>query len=194
MNELTSLALELQAFCDQRNWQVCIIGGLAVQHWGEPRFTKDVDLTLLTGFGNEEPFIDQFLAAYESRLPDAKAFAQNRRILLLRSTSGIGIDISLGGLDFETEAVQRARPIELEKGAFVRICTAEDLIVFKAFADRPQDHLDIKGILTRQGTRNLNWKYILKHLAVLCELKESPDIIPRLERAKKQIAATEPAS
>ncbi len=194
MNELTALALELQEFCAQRNWQVCIIGGLAVQHWGEPRFTKDVDLTLLTGFGNEGPFIDELLAAYESRLPDARAFALSHRILLLRSASGIGIDISLGGLDFETAAVTRAKAIELEPGAFVRICTAEDLIVFKAFADRPQDHLDIKGILTRQGTRNLDWKYIHKHLVVLCELKESPDIIPKLERAKKEIAATEPAS
>jgi hypothetical protein len=34
MNELTALALELQNFCEEREWKFCIIGGLAVQHLG----------------------------------------------------------------------------------------------------------------------------------------------------------------
>lgn len=72
MNELTRLALELQTFCEARKWSFCIIGGLAVQHWGEPRFTKDVDITLLTGFGKEEAFVDDLLAVYESRIKDAR--------------------------------------------------------------------------------------------------------------------------
>lgn len=109
MNELTSLALELQSFCECRNWRFCLIGGLAVQHWGEPRFTKDVDMTLLTGFGNEEPFIRQWLAHYESRVPDGADFALSNRVLLLRSAEGIGIDIALGALPFEESAIARAK-------------------------------------------------------------------------------------
>ena len=101
MNELTSLALELQSFCEQRNWRFCLIGGLAVQHWGEPRFTKDVDMTLLTGFGNEEPFIAEWLASYESRVPDPASFALCNRVLLLRSSAGIGIDIALGATNLD---------------------------------------------------------------------------------------------
>jgi hypothetical protein len=31
---------------------------LAVQRWGEPRITLDVDLTVLAGYGGERPFID----------------------------------------------------------------------------------------------------------------------------------------
>jgi hypothetical protein len=100
MNELTSLALELQSFCHVRDWQFCLIGGLAVQHWGEPRFTKDVDMTLLTGFGNEEIFISEWIAKYESRVPDPADFALRNRVLLLRSPAGIGIDIALGALPF----------------------------------------------------------------------------------------------
>ena len=132
MNELTSLALELQSFCEQRNWRFCLIGGLAVQHWGEPRFTKDVDMTLLTGFGNEEPFIAEWLASYKSRVPDPASFALCNRVLLLRSSSGIGIDIALGALPFEESAIAHAKRIELEPGAYLRICSAEDLIVMKA--------------------------------------------------------------
>ena len=181
MNELTSLALELQSFCEQRNWRFCLIGGLAVQHWGEPRFTKDVDMTLLTGFGNEEPFIDPWLASYESRVPEPASFAACNRVLLLRSSAGIGIDIALGALPFEESAIARAKLIELEPGAYLRICTAEDLIVMKAFADRPQDRIDLRGILVRQGTGNLDWKHIWDHLTPLAEVKEAPEILSHLK-------------
>ena len=36
-------------------------GGLAVQRWGEPRLTRDADLTLLTGFGKEARFASALL-------------------------------------------------------------------------------------------------------------------------------------
>lgn len=181
MNELTSLALELQSFCEHRNWRFCLIGGLAVQHWGEPRFTKDVAMTLLTGFGNEEPFITQWLANYESRVPDAANFALCNRVLLLRSSAGIGIDIALGALPFEESAIANAKRIELEPGAHLKICTAEDLIVMKAFADRPQDRMDLRGILVRQGPGNLDWKYVWEQLTPLVEVKEAPEIITHLK-------------
>ena len=44
---------DVQLFCLERHWQFCFIGGVAVQRWGEPRLTQDVDLTVLTGVGNE---------------------------------------------------------------------------------------------------------------------------------------------
>lgn len=54
MNSLAGVleaAAELQTFCTQQRWRSCVIGGLAVQRWGTPRFTQDADLTLLTGNG-----------------------------------------------------------------------------------------------------------------------------------------------
>jgi hypothetical protein len=191
MNELTSLALELQSFCEQRNWRFCLIGGLAVQHWGEPRFTNDVDMTLLTGFGNEEPFITQWLANYESRVPDATNFALSNRVLLLRSSAGIGIDIALGALPFEESAIANSKTVELEPGARLRICSAEDLIVMKAFADRPQDRLDLRGILVRQGTTNLDWKHIWEQLTPLVEIKECPEILSHLKMLLQEARRSE---
>jgi hypothetical protein len=186
MNELTVLALELQAFCEARKWRFCLIGGLAVQHWGEPRFTRDVDMTLLTGFGNEEPFVHEWLAHYQSRVEDPVTFALANRVLLLRSAAGIGIDIALGGLPFEEDAVARANAVELEQGAMLRICTAEDLIIMKAFADRPQDRLDVRGILVRQGPENLDWRRIWKELTPLAEIKGAPGILAHLKELKDE--------
>ena len=56
MLEVIRAAHELQLLCTAESWRFCLIGGLALQRWGEPRETIDVDLTLLTGFGEEDRF------------------------------------------------------------------------------------------------------------------------------------------
>jgi len=188
MNELSQLAAELGYFCDKRGWRSCVIGGFAVQHWGEPRMTMDVDLSLLTGLGEEEDFVDEFLRHYDGRLPDARNFALQNRVLLLRHSSGVGIDIALAALPFEESAVGRSVIIEVEPSCFVRLCTAEDLIVMKAFADRVIDWHDVRGIIVRQGLGNLDWNYINKQLAPLCEAKEQPEIVGRLQLLRQELA------
>ena len=65
VNALFRAAADAQAFCAAHAWRSCVIGGLAVQRWGEPRQTRYVDLTLLAGIGGEEAFIDQILAHFE---------------------------------------------------------------------------------------------------------------------------------
>ena len=96
MNPLFAAAAEIQAFCVVHGWRTALIGGLAVQRWGEPRQTRDVALTLLTGLGGEERFVDPLLAHYRSRVADARQFALGRRVVLIETTAGIPIDISLG--------------------------------------------------------------------------------------------------
>jgi hypothetical protein len=189
LNELARIAVELGDFCSRRRWPFCVIGGFAVQHWGEPRMTMDIDLTLLTGVGSEETFVDGFLKSYEARRPDARSFALQNRVLLLRHPSGVGIDIALGALPFEESAVHRAVTIEVEPRAKIRLCTAEDLIVMKAFADRPIDWKDISGVIVRQGESALDWRYIRQHLKPLCEAKEQPDIFDRLEALRSEVRA-----
>ena len=180
MIELVKSAAELQAFCDRRGWGFCFIGGLALQHWGEQRLTRDVDATLLTGFGNEESYIDPLLERFHARVPEAREFARRNRVLLLESSDGIPLDIALGALPFEAEAVRRSRLVLLGGDVPLRLCSAEDLVVMKAFADRGRDWLDIEGVLIRQGT-GLDWEYLLVQLRPLVEAKEAADILPRLE-------------
>ncbi|MBI4582010.1 MAG: hypothetical protein HY718_20095, partial [Planctomycetes bacterium] len=152
---------------------------LAVQRWGRPRFTHDLDLTLLTGLGTETPYIHELLAEFSSRIPDAERFALVNRVLLLSSSEGIPIDIALGGMPFEERMVERATDFRYTKDALLCTCSGEDLVVLKAFADRPQDWVDIEGVLIRQQAA-LDRRYILENLGPLCELKESPEIVDKL--------------
>lgn len=179
MNPIFAAALELQDFCRNRGWRFCFIGAVAVQRWGEPRLTLDVDLTLLTGFGTEAPFVDVLLAAFKARLPDARGFALQHRVLLLEANNAVPLDVSLGAMPFEERTVERATEFAIGEGRSLWTCSAEDLIVFKAFAGRDKDWLDIEGIVERQAAgldRNLIWR----ELQPLLELKQSEETAPRL--------------
>jgi hypothetical protein len=179
MIELFHLAQQIQTLCEKHAWKFCFIGGVALQRWGEPRVTKDVDLTVLTGFGDEEPYIQVFLQHFEARIPHADRFALQNRVLLLKSSENIGIDLSLGGLDFEALAIQRSSLHEFLPGIVLRTCSAEDLIIYKAFAARPRDWIDVEGIIIRlQG--NLDWPYVYEQLTPLVTLKEQPEILEKL--------------
>jgi hypothetical protein len=75
VNPIFQAAVDLQEFCVGQGWRYCVIGAVAVQRWGEPRLTQDVDLTILTDFGSEERWIDALLGRFEARRPDARDFA-----------------------------------------------------------------------------------------------------------------------
>jgi hypothetical protein len=167
-----------------RRWKFCVIGGLAVQRWGEPRATQDADLTLLTPFGEEDQFVIPLLERFQGRRPDALAFALAHRVLVIRASNGKDVDISLGGLRFEIAMLKRAIPFEFAPGLVLPTCSAEDLFVMKAFAARPLDWIDAEGIAARQGGK-LNTRYVLRHLSELCALKQTPEIVRRARELLK---------
>jgi hypothetical protein len=181
MNALFGAALELQEYFEARQWRFCFIGGLAVQRWGEPRLTLDVDCTLLTGFGNEARYVDALLEVFAGRVPDPRAFALANRVLLLRGLSQVPLDVSLGAMPFEERCVERASRFAIGDTQSLLTCSAEDLIVFKAFAGRPRDWLDVETTIVRQR-HALDVDTIWRELLPLLELKEDAETQPRLER------------
>jgi len=136
----------VQRSLEQSGWHFCFIGGVANFRWGAPRLTDDLGLTLLTGFGEEPRFVAALLDGFESRIPDAAGFAATNRVVLLRTPDGFGLDVALGAMPFEARTITRSSLAELVPGAVLRTCSAEDLVVHKAFAARPQDWADIEGV------------------------------------------------
>ncbi len=160
-----------------------------LSHWGlggESRFTKDIDLVVFSGFGDEGQFIDPLLKAFSARYPDADTFARSNRIVLLSSREGVGIDLSLGGLPFEKSMLSRAKRIEVLTGVEVRTATAEDIIVMKSIAARPIDVKDIEGILATQGS-SLDFDYIRHWLADLAELWIETDLLGIFEQTVQSV-------
>jgi hypothetical protein len=126
-----------------------IIGGIAVSLLGRPRSTQDIDaLAILPE--------SQWDAAVKSaaqfgiipRIDGVLEFAHRSRVLLMRHIeTEVDLDITFGGLPFEELAVKNAQRREIA-GVQVNLPRVEDLLVMKAFAQRPKDLEDIRGLLT----------------------------------------------
>jgi len=181
MLDLVECAADFQAFLESRGVNFAFIGGVANLRWGSARFTHDVDLSVFTGFEHETEFIADVLAHFEPRHPDAAKFAQQARVLLISGKGNIPIDIGLAGFPYEEDALGRATYETLSEGVKLRVVSAEDLILMKAFAGRLQDWADIEKVIERQG-KTLDRALILRVAEGLAELKDDDRLVPELER------------
>lgn len=178
MNLIFAAALEVERVVRAAAFPFCFIGGVAVQRWGQPRMTADVDLTVVTGFGGEERYVDALLVSFRGRIGDAREFALRHRTLLLAASNGVHIDVALGAMPFEEHAVERASSFAISDDESITTCSAEDLVVHKAFAGRDKDWGDLRGIVVRQP--RLDQALIWRELLPLLELREDTSTEARL--------------
>lgn len=126
------------------------------------------------------------LAGFKPRNPDAREFALRNRVLLLRSSANVGIDVALGGLPFEERCVERASDWTFSRNLVLHTCSAEDLVILKAFAGRAQDWIDVETVLVRQR-RALDWRLILGELKPLLDLRETPENLEKLRQLRSKV-------
>jgi hypothetical protein len=100
----------VQQLLGKLDHQGVIIGGVAVSLLARPRTAADIDAVVLVSMDD----LGKVLACAAEvgitpRIDDAESFAHRSRVLLLRHTSsGVDIDLSLGLLPFEVEAIERS--------------------------------------------------------------------------------------
>ncbi|MFH0937770.1 MAG: hypothetical protein V1899_00565 [Planctomycetota bacterium] len=182
----------IEAAAEILDWAVAqkipayLIGGMAVQRWGEPRLTRDVDVSLFIGFGNEQIVIRELLKHFRPRRDGMEEFALQNRVVLLHATNGAPLNVALGAFVFEEESAKRASPYMYTSESALLTCSAEDLVIMKVFAGRPIDVIDVERILIRQG-KALNLRHIRHWLAMLADLKDDPDLAKPFEDALKKV-------
>lgn len=169
-NPLSPAIKSISLLLKEEDVEGVIIGGLAASLLGRPRFTNDIDLVILDIDDRLPEFIEKLQKfGLESRIKDSVDFARQSRMLLMRhKESGINIDISMGIMPFEREAVSRSK-IESAFGLEVPLPSPEDLIIFKAISKRPQDLEDIKAIIARNPNLDTD--------RVLLVIREFADIL-----------------
>jgi len=187
VNKLITAAEQVQRVLDSAAIPFCFIGGFAAQRHAEPRVTRDVDVSILTGLGNEAVVIDTMLAAFAPRRDDARAFAKRYRVLLLRNIDDIGIDATLTALPFEAEIIARSSPFEFAPGVFLRTCAAEDLLVMKIFAGRPIDWRDVEMILRRYRRQGLDLEAVEARVMPLLQAKDEVSSWDEYQRLLKRV-------
>ncbi len=144
---------------EKKGIQYALIGGLAASIRGKMRATEDVDIVLhcdvLDALSLAESIDDTPL---EPLFPNVSEVIRRSNILPLRhKQTGVTIDLAIGLSGFERQVIERATSVKIAR-RHLQVSTAEDLLLMKLLADRPQDQQDIKGILTAQRNQ-IDWEY-----------------------------------
>ena len=105
--------------------------------------------------------------------------AESALVISVEVAPDMIVDLLAAVLPYEEQAIQRAELIEFEK-LLLPVCTAEDLIIHKAIADRTKDWQDIDGILLRQRGK-LDVGYVHDWLAQFAEALEKPELLTQFE-------------
>lgn len=154
-----------------------VIGGLANIVWGEPRATLDIDVTVWVPDGQLESFVDRVGQSYRVLVDAPLPFIQTARVLPIETTTGVRIDLVLGLLPFEREAIDRARDL-MVAGTQVRFCTPEDLVLMKIISDRDRDLADARALVLRLLPA-LDLHYLEPRIIELARLLKRPAIEER---------------
>jgi predicted nucleotidyltransferase len=180
----------LCAWAESSSVPMLVIGGVAVSMLSKPRTTKDVDAVVWLP---SPPAWDVFLREGEKfgifpRISNALAFAHDARVLLVRhEPSSVPIDLSLGALPFEENAIRRAVRTEVG-GLRVPLPVPDDLIVMKAVAHRARDIADIEAILGAHP--EVDEKWVLSVVREFAEALEAPELMTDLVDVFRKRAPT----
>jgi hypothetical protein len=161
-----------------------VVGGLAVGAWGKARLTRDVDLKILLRRDERQRLLDLLAADYKPFKADLDDMFQHNGIAFVLSPEGVRIDVMLTDIEFDEQIIARAKMIELVPGRPARVCSPEDLIVMKIIAARPQDDIDVAGIIQKQG-ENLDNAYILKWLRDFEQVIDDSTLVQKYQQMRK---------
>lgn len=178
-------AVEVCAFLEDHHFPYAVLGGLALQHWGEPRTTRDVDIVVLVPSDQEDALLQATLQRFRPRMADALSFAKRYRVLLIATSNDVPVDMALGIPGYEEEALRRSSKVSFVGLAPISILSAEDLIIHKCVAGRPRDVEDVERVLIRQRV-NLDLRYIRRWLRDFAAIIEAHDPRAMFEDAVKK--------
>jgi sugar-specific transcriptional regulator TrmB len=127
-----------------------VIGGQAVLVYGEPRLTRDIDITM--GIGVDE--LDRVkkiitIIGLKSLVEKEKEFVERNMVLpTIEKKSGIRVDFIFSFSPYERQAIERAKGVKLGR-SLVRFASLEDVVIHKVIAGRARDFEDVTSILSK---------------------------------------------
>jgi hypothetical protein len=164
-----------------------VIGGVAASLLGKPRLTNDVDWTANV----DESNVESFIKAAESHgitplIKDAAKFAEISSIIpFIHRASNVKVDVAFALAPFELAAIQRGKWVSL-RGYNLPLAAPDDLLIMKAVAHRPKDHLDVHELLLEKFDA-INFRYVRKWIKDYAKAMESPGILSDFNKHVKEV-------
>jgi hypothetical protein len=185
MSNLFITVRTLQARLDKAGIASIIIGGVAIAVWGEPRVTRDVDLKVMLGREEAGRLLTVLAPDYVSLLPDPITALHRQAMLFVQDEAGTRLDLLLADTPYDVLAIQRGRDIEVQSGLTIRVCSPEDLIIYKLISTRPRDHEDAAGVVRRQGDA-LDDLYVLDWLRQFEQALDDSTLVAEYKQLRRK--------
>lgn len=185
MEQLIRSVADLQRRLKEAGVPSVVIGGLAVSAWGEPRLTRDADLKVLARRGERDHILQLLGDLTPLHVDPGEAFRQHG-VAFFQDSAGTRVDVMLAETSFDETAIARARAIEAQPGLPLRVCSAEDLIVYKMVSLRTRDRADVEGIIRRQGDR-LDDQYVERWLRQFEQALDDSTLIDEYRRLRQRL-------
>jgi len=133
-----------------------VIGGQAVLLYGEPRLTKDIDITLGVGLSKLKE-INSIVEKLNLKILVDENFVQNTMVLLaMDEKTGIRVDFIFSFSLYEKQAIKRASDIKFGN-TIVKFASLEDLVIHKIIAGRAIDIEDVRSIILKNPDYNAEY-------------------------------------
>jgi len=175
--------IALQSYLQQNGIASIVIGGVAVAAWGEPRVTRDVDLKIQL----KRQDIDHLLALlsinYVMLSPEPREALRKQALLFIQDKLGTRIDLLLADTHYDDAAIRRGREFEIESGTAFRVCSPEDLIIYKLISTRLRDHEDASSVIRRQGEA-LDDRYVIGWLEQFEKALDDSPLVSEYKRLR----------
>jgi predicted nucleotidyltransferase len=141
-----------------------IVGGQAVLIYGEPRLTRDIDITIGTTIEKLKDILEIAKNLKLKVLPrNPYNFVKETMVLpLLDEKTNLRVDLIFAYSDYEKEALKRVNKIKISN-VYVNYISLEDLIIHKIISGRERDIEDLKTIISKN--KKFDEKYVLKWLS-----------------------------
>src|SRR2546430_9592617 len=97
MPELDDALVELSSWLTENEIRHMVIGGFSVTVWGEPRFTRDFDVTVSVPSDKFGQIIDRICVRFPSLSGDPHKFVTEIRVLQIMGST-VPVDLILSAL------------------------------------------------------------------------------------------------
>ena len=164
---------------------ICL-SGQAVLLYGEPRLTRDIDITLGVDVDKLKNIISLAGDLALKILPEnIETFVRETMVLpVVQEETGIRVDFIFSFSPYERQAIDKARKVRI-LDQDVNFAAPEDVIIHKIVAGRPRDIEDVRGILLKMPEIDL--AYIRQWLNDFSDALDDDEIKKRLESVIKTL-------
>jgi len=191
VSQVADAVLRMDAALRRGGIRYAVGGGLALQHYAEPRFTNDVDLNLSAPFSSAAAVVEALAAVGYRPVAPEESWLPVAGVRLARDGDDVVVDLFFAFDPYHDLLLERAVTFPMAHDGMttpIPFLSADDLVVVKLSFNRGRDWVDVDAMIDA-GTP-LDAEYVEQQLVSW----RGPTMYPRVAQLRRMLKAAEQRS